>query len=230
MHKLALAILVAAALAVPALAQKKDEPKAEAAKKGGIPRETFFKGQTASQYLAKGRLLGAKVADKDGQTVGAIDDLIVSQGGQIEGVIMGVGQKQVGVRIGALKITNTAGKITLTLPTATKEQLGTLEYTKIASQYLARQQLVGAKVASKDGQTIGTIDDLIVSQGGRIDGVTMGVGGFLGVGEKKIGVRLKALRVSGAEGKATVTFPAATKEMLSAVDAYQYPTSSAKKR
>ena len=69
-----------------------------------------------------------------------------------------------------------------------------------------------------------------MSQGGRIDGVTMGVGGFLGVGEKKIGVRLKALRVSGAEGKATVTFPAATKEMLSAVDAYQYPTSSAKKR
>ena len=230
MYKLALAFLAAAALAVPALAQKKEEPKAEVAKKVGIPRDTFFKGQTASQYLAKGRLLGAKVADKDGQTVGAIDDLIVSQGGQIEGVIMGVGPKQVGVRLSALKITNTAGKITITLPNTTKEKLGTLEYPKLASQYLARQRLVGAKVAGKDGQTIGTIDDLIVSQSGQIDGVTVGIGGFLGVGEKKIGVRLKALRLSGAEGKDTITFPAATKEMLSAVDAYQYPTSSTKKK
>ena len=77
MHKFALALLSRAALAVPALAQKKDEPKTEAAKKVAIPTNTFFKGQTASQYLAKERLIGAKVVNKDGQTVGTIDDLIV---------------------------------------------------------------------------------------------------------------------------------------------------------
>ena len=61
---------------LPALAQKKEEPKKEAAKVA-IPTNTFFKGQTASQYLAKERLLGAKVVNKDGQTVGTVDDLIV---------------------------------------------------------------------------------------------------------------------------------------------------------
>ena len=130
MHKLALALLVSAALAVPALAQKKDEPKPEAAKKVEIPKNVFFKGQTASQYLAKDRLLGAKVINRSGETVGTIDDLIVTQGGQIEGVVMGVGgvlgvgAKQIGVRLGALKISTADGKFTVTLPDATKEMLG----------------------------------------------------------------------------------------------------------
>ena len=132
MYKLALAFLAAAALAVPALAQKKEEPKADTAKKVEIPKNIFFKGQVAGQYLAKERLLGAKVQGSDGQTVGTIDDLIVSQGGQVEGVVMGVGgvlgvgQKQVGVRMGALKFATADGKLTITLPGATKEVLGAL--------------------------------------------------------------------------------------------------------
>jgi sporulation protein YlmC with PRC-barrel domain len=128
MHKLALALLASAALALPALAQKKEEPKKEAAKVA-IPTNTFFKGLTASQYLASDRLVGAKVTNKDGQTVGTIDDLIVSAGGQIEGVVMGVGgflgvgEKKVGVRMGALKISTADGKATVSLPGATKEML-----------------------------------------------------------------------------------------------------------
>ena len=130
MHKFALALAFAAALALPALAQKKDEPKPEAAKKVEIPKNVFFKGQTASQYLAKDRLLGAKVVNKSGETVGTVDDLIVGQGGQIEGIVMGVGgvlgvgSKQIGVRLGALKISTADGKTTVTLPDATKEMVG----------------------------------------------------------------------------------------------------------
>lgn len=129
MHKLALALLASAALALPALAQqKKEEPKKEAAKVA-IPTNTFFKGLTASQYLASDRLIGAKVTNKDGQTVGTIDDLIISSGGQVEGVVMGVGgflgvgEKKVGVRMGALKISTADGKTTVSLPGATKEML-----------------------------------------------------------------------------------------------------------
>jgi sporulation protein YlmC with PRC-barrel domain len=135
MNRFALALLLSATLAVPALAQKKEEPKKDTAKVA-IPTNTFFKGQTASQYLAG-------------------------------------------------------------------------------------EQLIGIKVLNKDGQTIGTISDLIVGSGDKIEGVILGVGGFLGVGEKKIGVRLGALRISKADGKIAITFPGATKEMLGAVDAYQ---------
>jgi sporulation protein YlmC with PRC-barrel domain len=89
------------------------------------------------------------------------------------------------------------------------------------SQYLAGQQLIGAKVVDKDGQAIGTISDLIVGSGDRIEGVLLGVGGFLGVGEKRLGVRLSALKISKTDGKLTITFPAATKEMLAAAEPYQ---------
>ena len=130
MDKFALALAFAAALALPALAQKKEEPKTDTAKKVEIPKNVFFKGQTASQYLAKDRLLGAKVVNKSGETVGTVDDLIVTQGGQIEGIVMGVGgvlgvgSKQIGVRLGALKISTADGKTTVTLPDANKEMLG----------------------------------------------------------------------------------------------------------
>lgn len=128
MHKLGLALVISAALTVPALAQKKEEPKKEAAKVA-IPTNTFFKGQTASQYLAGEQLIGGKVTDKDGQTIGTISDLIIGSGDKIEGVILGVGgflgvgKKEIGVRLGALKIGRSEGKITISFPAATKEML-----------------------------------------------------------------------------------------------------------
>ncbi len=92
---------------------------------------------------------------------------------------------------------------------------------KTASQYLVSEQLIGAKVVNKDGEAIGTISDLIVGQGNQIEGMILAVGGFLGIGEKKIGVRMGALKISTAEGKTSITLANATKEVLSAVPAYQ---------
>jgi sporulation protein YlmC with PRC-barrel domain len=89
------------------------------------------------------------------------------------------------------------------------------------NQYLARDRLIGARVINKDGQTVGTIDDLIINSREQVEGVIMGVGGFLGVGEKKIGVRLSALRFSTKDGMTTITLPQATKEMLTALEPYQ---------
>jgi len=95
MYRLGLSLLLSAALAVPVLAQKKEEPKKEEAKKEAskvaIPTNTFFKGQTASQYLASEQLIGVKVTNKDGQAIGTISDLIIGSGDKIEGVILGVG-------------------------------------------------------------------------------------------------------------------------------------------
>jgi hypothetical protein len=90
-----------------------------------------------------------------------------------------------------------------------------------ASQSLAGQQLIGAKVLGKDGVSIGAIDDLIL-RGSQVEGVIVGVGGFLGVGEKKIGVQMRALKIATTDGKTTVSLPGATKEMLAAVPAYQF--------
>ena len=87
-------------------------------------------------------------------------------------------------------------------------------------QFLMRDRLIGAKVTNKDGQIIGDIEDVIMTSDNQISGVIMGVGGFLGAGEKKVGVRYSALVFSNKDGKRVITLPV-TKEALAALEPYK---------
>ncbi len=89
-------------------------------------------------------------------------------------------------------------------------------------QFSVKERLLGAKVVNKAGEPVGDIEDVIMAAGAnRIDGVIIGVGGVLGVGEKKIGVQFKALTIATKDGKRIVTLDT-TKEVLAAVQAYKY--------
>ncbi len=89
------------------------------------------------------------------------------------------------------------------------------------TEYLAKDRLLGAKVKGQDGKIIGDIEDLIINNDGEVVGAIMGVGGFLGAGEKKIAVATKALSLEVTDGKMDVTMPSATKDVLSAAPAYK---------
>ncbi len=59
--------------------------------------------------------------------------------------------------------------------------------------------LIGESVYSsdsKDAETVGDINDLVVREDGSIDAVVIGVGGFLGVGEKNVAVRFDSIKWS----------------------------------
>ena len=56
-----------------------------------------------------------------------------------------------------------------------------------ANEWLARVFL-GQAVLNTTGETVGDINDLVFDRGGRISTVVIGVGGFLGMGEKSVGV------------------------------------------
>lgn len=88
-------------------------------------------------------------------------------------------------------------------------------------QVLARDRLLGLSVHNASGQIIGDVEDLIVGPGNEIQGVVMGTGGFFGAGEKRVGVRLGALQISAKDGKTVLTLPAATKEVLTALEPYK---------
>jgi hypothetical protein len=88
-------------------------------------------------------------------------------------------------------------------------------------QYLAKDQLIGAKVHDKDGKIIGDIEDLIIDDSNQVIGVVMGTGGFLGLAEKKIGVHLSALQFDDSSGKLVVKLPEATPQVLEAVAPYK---------
>lgn len=81
-----------------------------------------------------------------------------------------------------------------------------LEVEMASSDKVARQQaenelridwITGTNVMSPDGQAVGRINDLIVDGGtGQMIAAIIGVGGFLGVGEKQIAVPWDQLTVN----------------------------------
>lgn len=170
MHKLILSLAAAAALAVtiPAVAQQKADPKAAKAAetKVAVPANTFIKSQEAKQYLARTRLIGQNVVNKDGQTIGDIEDLIVNSGNEIVGVIMGVGgflgvgEKKIGVRYSALKFTTADGKTTISLPTATKEVLAAVEPYQRTDPQKSMLQKAADKAKELAGKTSKAAQDL----------------------------------------------------------------------
>jgi hypothetical protein len=97
------------------------------------PADVFIAAQDDSQYLARDLVLFAKVQNADGQIIGDVEDLILNGDNQVVGVVMGTGgfagfgEKRVAVLLSALQIKNEDGKITVTLPQATKEVLDSLE-------------------------------------------------------------------------------------------------------
>ena len=89
------------------------------------------------------------------------------------------------------------------------------------SQQLARDFLIGAKVHDGEGKIVGDIEDLILDEFNRVQGVIMGVGGVLGLGEKRVGVRLAALQIQEKDGNQIVVLEEATKPVLKALKAFE---------
>jgi sporulation protein YlmC with PRC-barrel domain len=54
--------------------------------------------------------------------------------------------------------------------------------------------LIGRSVLNSAGEILGDIEDIIIDEQGKVVAVVIGVGGFLGIGEKGIGVRYTDLQ------------------------------------
>ena len=85
-------------------------------------------------------------------------------------------------------------------------------------------KLIGAKVMGPDDKSIGDVNELILDGSGAVHGVVIGVGGFLGIGEKAVAVPFKALNVQRdqkgtAIQKISVSF---TKDQLKSAPTYKY--------
>jgi len=81
--------LICSAVALAALASTAIAPAAVA--EDALPQGVFITKQTAEEYLAKDHLIGMKVKGPDGKIVGDIEDLIVSDGNTVVGIVMGTG-------------------------------------------------------------------------------------------------------------------------------------------
>lgn len=69
---------------------------------------------------------------------------------------------------------------------------------------------------------IGSIDDVLVDKSGKISAVIVGVGGFLGVGEKDVAVPMSAIKAKTKDNNKWYLVMDATKDQLKAAHSLKY--------
>lgn len=92
------------------------------------------------------------------------------------------------------------------------------DVVQLASGYRA-SKLSGADVYNKNKDSIGTLDDLIVSPSGdRGTYAILSVGGFLGIGKHLVAVPFNDLQINNRR----VVLPEATRKSLEALPEFKY--------
>ncbi|MGK2923574.1 MAG: PRC-barrel domain-containing protein [Methyloceanibacter sp.] len=79
--------------------------------------------------------------------------------------------------------------------------------------------MIGQSVMNADNEAIGHINDVVTNENGEIAAVLIGVGGFLGIGEKEVAVRYQDLTFNRDEAQnVTVVTPLSSDMLASAPD------------
>jgi hypothetical protein len=98
-------------------------------------------------------------------------------------------------------------------------ELVKLDVQKLAAGYRS-SKVVGTSVLNDAGETIGTIDDLLISADGKQPYAVLSIGGFLGMGTHLVVVPYETLKFADKK----VKLPGGTKEKLKMLPEFKYAT------
>ncbi|HEU0070818.1 MAG TPA: PRC-barrel domain-containing protein [Alphaproteobacteria bacterium] len=130
--------------------------------------------------------------------------------------------KVVEVTIVALVLTATAFATVMMAPAWSQgvpQTMGLVKVdpTSVATGYRA-SKIVGAEVYNAANESVGKVDDVIVSNDGKIPYVVLAVGGFLGMGQRLVVVGSSALAIR--DGK--IIIADASRDQLKALPEFRY--------
>jgi hypothetical protein len=98
----------------------------------------------------------------------------------------------------------------------------TVTLMKVDPQSLATgyrtSKVVGSTVVNDANETVGSIDDLIVTPGGQTPYAVLSVGGFLGMGTKYVVVPFTSLKIVDKK----MILPGGSKDALEALPEFKY--------
>ena len=209
-----------------AVAQTTQRP---AMPKSAMPSTTSA-DMTSTDVFRASKLIGTNVKNNDGDTIGEVDDLIISSGDQMlqailsVGGFLGIGERHVAVPLKDLKMARVDNKPEVFYQ-ATKAELEGMpkfsyDETEKMAQTVRASKLIGMNVENGMNETIGEVEDLMVTAADATPKVVLDVGNYLDSGEKLVSVPYKSLKMSGTEDKEIIY--TTTKEDLSTMPTFTY--------
>ena len=98
-------------------------------------------------------------------------------------------------------------------------ELAKVDVQKLSAGYRA-SKVIGSSVVNDANETIGTVDDLLVSRDGKQPYAVLSIGGFLGMGTRLVVVPYETLKFADKK----VMLPGSTKEGLKMLPEFKYAT------
>jgi hypothetical protein len=83
-------------------------------------------------------------------------------------------------------------------------------------------KLIGTSVVNDANEDIGDINELVLTKDGNIAAVVIGVGGFLGLGEREVAVRFDSLRLSQDKNQRAIVKLGASRDELKSAPQWKW--------
>ena len=100
-----------------------------------------------------------------------------------------------------------------------RERIAILEVdVRVAATGMRASRLIGSEVYNDGNEHIGTLDDLMIDDGGSVGFAILSVGGFLGIGSHLVAVTFDSLTIEDYG----VVLPGATREELKRLPQFAY--------
>ena len=176
------------------------------------------------------KLVGANVTNAAGETIGHINDLLINKDQKVTSAVigvggfLGVGERNAALTFNTFQLTRDAKDNPLVRANVTKDQLkATPEWQwNPASGEWRTNKLIGAKVTNTAGETIGDINDILIDKDGKVAAAVLGVGGFLGMGERQAAVSFRSLQLTRDSNNDPLVRVNVTKEQLKAAPEWKW--------
>jgi sporulation protein YlmC with PRC-barrel domain len=121
--------------------------------------------------------------------------------------------------------TDTQTEVTTETETEVDDEAVTTEAEMDAEKGVDAAELIGDSVENADGEVLGDIETLVVTKEGAIKHVVIGVGGFLGIGEKEVAVPWDQIEVVPEEDRIIANI---SREELEASPEFEWPLITAR--
>ncbi len=95
------------------------------------------------------------------------------------------------------------------------ETTGSATWYQRANDDWPASEIIGTTVRNNAGENIGDVNELILANDGKVRAVVIGVGGFLGMGERDVAVAFNSLKITRDEDNDELITVDASKEALS---------------